>query len=268
MNKRFFNPEPKIFAHRGDSANFPENTLPAFRSAVEMGVDVIETDVHRTRDGRFVILHDDNLDRVTDGGGRARDLTLDEIRRMDAGHRFSPDGTSFPFRGKGITVPTLEDALAEFPAQRFNVDLKDDEPAQVRDYCALLRNCNAVDRVLTASEYTGNLKAARGLLPDMATSASKWEIIGVYFLFRSGFLFAKKRIAADALQIPEYFGTSHIASQAFVRELHGMGVKIHVWTVNREDDMRRLIDAGADAIMSDNPALLKKVIASYDPPRG
>ena len=268
MNKRFFTPEPRIFAHRGDSLNFPENTLPSFRSAVDMGVDVIETDVHRTRDGHFVVLHDDHMSRVTDGAGRARDLTLEEIRRMDAGYRFTPDGKNFPFRGKGVTISTLEEVLAAFPQQRFNVDLKDNNPAQAGDYCALIRGQNAEGRVLTASEFSGNLKAVRKLLPEMATSASRWEIMGVYFLFRSGLLVAKKKIAADALQIPEFFGTSHVASPGFIRALHRLGVKVHVWTVNKEVDMKRLLDAGADAIMSDNPALLKKVISEHEPPRG
>lgn len=263
MNKRFFIPEPGIFAHRGDSAHFPENTLPSFKSAVEMGVDVIETDVHRTRDSRFVVLHDDVLERVTDGRGRVRDFSLDEIKRLDAGFHFTPDGTGHPFRGIGVTIPSLEEVLTEFPEQRFNVDLKDDAPAQARDYCELLLKCGAADRVLTASEYTGNLKAVRKLLPGMATSASRWEMIGIYFLYRSGFIFTKKKIAADALQIPEYFGTSHVATKKFIRQFHKMGVRVHVWTVNKEDDMLRLLDAGADAIMSDDPALLKRVMKEH-----
>jgi glycerophosphoryl diester phosphodiesterase len=173
------------------------------------------------------------------------------------------DGGSHPFRGSGITIPTLEEMLTEFPDQRFNVDLKDNAPAQARDYCELLLKCNAADRVLTASEFTGNLKAVRRILPGMATSASRWEIIGIYFLFRSGFIFAKKKIAADALQIPERFGTSHVATKNFIAQLHGMGVRVHVWTINAEDDMVRILDAGADAIMSDNPALLKRVMKEH-----
>jgi len=267
MNKRFFSPEPRIFAHRGDSVNYPENTLPAFQSAVEMGVDVIETDVHRTKDGRFVVMHDDSVERMTDGAGKVSKLTLAEVKKLDAGYRWSPDGKGFPFRGKGFEIPTLEEMLGAFPGQRFNVDLKDDNPAQVCAFCDLLVSCGAAERVLTASEYSGNLKNARRILPAMATSASRWEIIGIFFLYRSSLIHAKKRIVADALQVPEFYGTSHIVTRGFVRRLHNMGVRVHVWTINREADMKRLLDIGVDAIMSDDPALLKRVMAEHVPAR-
>ncbi len=265
MNKRFFTPEPSIFAHRGDSANYPENTLAAFQSAVEMGVDVIETDVHRTKDGHFVVIHDDSVERTTGGSGKVSKLTLADIKKLDAGYRWSPDGKEFPFRGKGLEIPTLEEVLVEFPDQRFNIDLKDNVPAQAPAYCEMLTSCGAVERVLTASEYRGNLKAARRLLPAMATSASMWEIIGIFFLYRSSLIHMKKGTAADAFQVPEFYGASRIASGGFIRRLHEMGARVHVWTVNREADMKRLLSAGADGIMSDNPALLKKVMAEQRP---
>ncbi len=262
MNKPFFNPEPRIFAHRGDSASYPENTLPAFKSAGELGADVIETDIRRTRDGRYVIFHDETLERVTNGTGKVSDYTLDELKRLDAGYHWSPDKTTTPFRGKGVAIISLEEALRELPDARFNIDLKENDPSQAGEYCDLLKKLDAVDRVLTASEYTGNLKAVRTILPDMATSASRWEIIGVFFLFKTSFLFAKKCFAADALQIPEYYGTSKIASEGMISGVQSKGLRVHVWTVNREMDMTRLFDAGVDAIMSDNPALLKKVYKS------
>jgi len=261
MLKKFFSPEPRIFAHRGDSAHFPENTLPAFKSAVEAGADVIETDVQRSKDGRFMIFHDDTLDRITDGAGRLGDYTLQELQRFDAGHSYSADAKSFPFRGKGITIPSLEEILREFPQQRFNVDLKADDPRQAEEYCALIRRCDAVERVLTASEFTENLKAVRRLLPEMATSASHREVAAVFFLYKSGLLFAKRKFAADALQIPEFHRRWHVAAPGMIRRVRGRGIRVHVWTVNREDDMRRLLDAGADGIITDDPRLLKKVVS-------
>lgn len=118
---------PRILAHRGDSARFPENTLPAFLSAAELGVDVIETDVHLTSDGQIIIWHDDTLDRETDGSGPVEDHTLKELLTLDAGYHFSTDGgQTFPFRGTGIHMLTFEDALQALPHMRFNVDLKTD----------------------------------------------------------------------------------------------------------------------------------------------
>ncbi|MBN2106558.1 MAG: glycerophosphodiester phosphodiesterase [Deltaproteobacteria bacterium] len=262
MQKQFFTPEPRIFAHRGNAAHFPENTLPSFQSAVEIGADVIETDVQRSRDGHFMVFHDDTIDRITEGAGRVGDHTLEELKRLDAGYRYSADGDSFPFRGKRIAIPSLDEALHEFPQQRFNVDLKTDDPSQAADYCTLIRRCNAGERVLTASEFTGNLKAVRSLMPEMATSASHKEVAGVFFLYRSGLLFTKNNFAADALQIPEFYRHWHVAAPDLMRRMHKKGIRVHVWTVNREADMRRLLDAGVDGIITDDPLLLKKVIDS------
>ena len=262
MQKQFFFPEPRIFAHRGNAAHFPENTIPSFRSAVEIGADVIETDVQRSRDGHFMVFHDDTIDRITEGAGRVGDYTLEELKSFDAGYRYSADGDSLPFRGKRLSIPTLDEVLHEFPQQRFNVDLKADDPSQAADYCALIRRCNAGERVLTASEFTGNLKAVRSLMPEMATSASHKELAGVFFLYRSGLLFAKNSFEADALQIPEFYRHWHVAAPGMVRRMHKKGIRVLVWTVNREADMRRLLDAGVDGIMTDDPRLLKKVIDS------
>ncbi len=265
MEKPFFTPEPRIFGHRGNSCDFPENTLPSFQSAIDIGVDVIETDVHLTKDGHFVILHDDFLERTTNGTGKVSNLTLSEIQRFDAGFRFTPDGEHYPFRGQGITIPTLREALRAFPNQRFNIDLKDKNPAQAALYCKLLKEEHAVERVLTASEYTANLRAVRKLLPEMATSASMGEVLGVFFLYRSSLLFLKKGIHADAMQVPEFYGTTHIVTKNFVKAMHNIGVRVHVWTINREEDMKRILSLKADAIMSDNPALLKRVMDNFRP---
>ena len=115
----------RLIAHRGFSGLAPENTIPAFRSAVEMDIDVIETDIHITKDGRLVIWHDPTLERNTDGKGRIEDHTISELRQFDAGYTFSADGgKTFPFRGKGVRICTLDEALEECPDERFNIDLK------------------------------------------------------------------------------------------------------------------------------------------------
>lgn len=265
MQKPFFSPQPRIFGHRGNSKEYPENTLPSFQSAAEIGVDVIETDVHLSKDGHFVIIHDDSVERTTNSKGSIRELTLSELKKLDAGFHFTPDGAHFPCRGQGITIPTLQEVLRAFPNQRFNVDLKDKNPAQAERYCTLLREEDAVERVLTASEYSSNLAAVRKILPEMATSASMWEVLGVFFLYRSSLLSLKKGITADALQVPEFYGTTHIVTKNFVRAMHNIGVQVHVWTINREIDMKRLLELNVDAIMSDDPALLKRVMENYNP---
>ena len=266
MSKKFFIPEPRVFAHRGASGGYPENTLLSFGEAVKIGVDVIETDVHFTKDNRFVVAHDGELGRICDGSGLVADYTLAELKKFDAGYGFSADeGRSFPYRGMGLSLISLEELLEEFPGQRFNIDLKAKNPAQVPYYCTLIEKCAAVQRVLTASEHAENTRPVRGRFPGMATSFSLSEALIYYFLFRSGLLYFKKRFPADVLQIPEFFGSSRVVSDTFVEQAHKKGLRVHVWTINDEEGMRRLYDAGVDAVMSDHPSLLKRVAADYFP---
>ncbi len=266
MSKKFFIPEPRVFAHRGASGGYPENTLLSFGEAVKIGVDVIETDVHFTKDNRFVVAHDGELGRICDGSGLVADYTLAELKKFDAGYGFSADeGKSFPYRGMGLSLISLEELLEEFPGQRFNIDLKAKNPAQVPYYCTLIEKCAAVQRVLTASEHAENTRPVRGRFPGMATSFSLSEALIYYFLFRSGLLYFKKRFPADVLQIPEFFGPSRVVSDTFVEQAHKKGLRVHVWTINDEEGMRRLYGAGVDAVMSDHPSLLKRVAADYFP---
>ncbi|HSV97511.1 MAG TPA: glycerophosphodiester phosphodiesterase [Spirochaetota bacterium] len=266
MSKKFFIPEPRVFAHRGASGGYPENTLLSFREAVKIGVDAVETDVHFTKDNRFVVAHDGELGRICDGSGLVADYTLADLKKFDAGYGFSVDGgKSFPFRAKGLSLISLEELLEEFPGQRFNIDLKAKNPAQVPYYCKIIEKCAAQHRVLTASEHAANIRPVRERFPEMATSFSLSEALFYYFLFRSGFLYLKKSFPADALQIPEFFGPSRVVSNAFVEQAHKKGLRVHVWTINEEEAMRRLYDTGADAVMSDHPSLLKKVAADYFP---
>ena len=116
----FFDPMPRSLAHRGDSRNYPENTEPAFLAAVELGVDVVETDVHLTADGKIIIWHDDSLERVSGDPRKIRDLTTEELMAIDAGARFTRDnGKTFPYRGKGIHPFLFQDALRKIPRNTF-----------------------------------------------------------------------------------------------------------------------------------------------------
>src|SRR5918911_3284289 len=120
---------PVNLAHRGASALAPENTIEAFRLALEAGAGGLELDVHMTRDGHIVVIHDATVDRTTNGSGAVSEMTFDELRRFDAGHNFSPDGgPTRPYRGRGVRVPTLGEVLEEFPGVAVNIDLKDGPP--------------------------------------------------------------------------------------------------------------------------------------------
>ena len=122
-----------VMAHQGGDGLWPSNTLYAFERAVQAGVNVLELDVHASQDGALVVIHDDSVDRTTDGSGLVGDKTLAELKKLDAGYDWSPErtGETFPYRGQGITLPTLQEVFAAFPDTRVNVEIKQLEPSIV-----------------------------------------------------------------------------------------------------------------------------------------
>ena len=258
-NHSFLEPMPRVIAHRGDSRNYPENTLPAFESAVRMGIDVVETDIHLTKDGVLVIWHDPTLERNTDGSGRIEDHTLEELRRFDAGYTFTQDGgKTFPFRGKGVRICTLAEALEHCPEQRFNIDLKTKCPEIVDEFIRVIREHDAVDRVVGASFHLSNLKRLRRLAPDFLTSITTAEVVPLLFRQKTHTLpkaFKRKII----FQIPMAAGPVKVVTPAFVKAMHQRGAVVMVWTINDEETMRRLFAMGVDSVMTDDPALVIKV---------
>ena len=255
----FLDPMPRVIAHRGDSKNYPENTLPAFESAVRMGIDVVETDIHLTKDGVLVIWHDPTLERNTDGKGRIEEHTLSELKGYDAGYTFTPDGgKSFPFRGKGVRICTLEEALEACPRQRFNIDLKTKCPQIVDEFIRVIRKHNAVERVVGASFHLSNLKRLRRLAPDFLTSITTAEVVGLLVRQKTHTLpkaFKRKII----FQIPKEQWGIKVVTPAFVRAMHQRDAVIMVWTINDEQTMRELFAMGVDSVMTDDPALVIKV---------
>src|SRR5690606_28121624 len=156
---------PIAFAHRGGAALWPENTLAAFEGALALGYRYIETDVRMTRDGKIVCFHDETLERTTNGRGRVADIDYAELARLDAGHRFSPDGRTFPFRGQGLRVPTLEEALALHPDLRLNIEIKQRTPAMERALWDEIDRLDAHERLLVAAAHDPLVHRFRALRP-------------------------------------------------------------------------------------------------------
>ena len=155
---------PANFAHRGASTKAPENTLEAFRLAVEDGAGGLELDVHMTSDGRIAVIHDDSVDRTTGGQGLVRDMTLREVQGLDGGYRFTPDGgDTYPYRGRGVRVPELGEILREFPDHRVNIDIKEARPGVEAAVLETIAGAGAGDRVLVVSEIPSVLERFREL---------------------------------------------------------------------------------------------------------
>lgn len=251
---------PLFFAHRGGSALAPENTLPAYERGMALGADALELDIHYTRDGEIVVFHDDTLERTTNGSGPISALTLDEIRRLDAGYRFTPDGgATYPWRGQGVRVPTLAEVFERFPGVRINIEIKVGDEAGDQRFARLLRDRDWEDRAMVGSFDDRTLARFRAVSEGrVATSASASEVRAflLHVLFRAT---RRLRPAYDALQIPEVYRGIRVVSPTSIRLARELGLDTHVWTVDSGPDMERLLDWGVDGLMTDRPDTLAKI---------
>ncbi len=252
---------PLIYAHRGGAALRPENTIEAFDHGLALGADGLEFDVRLTRDGAVVVHHDDTLERTTSGRGRIAACSADELRTFDAGYWFKPTdaGHDFPFRGAGLCVPRLADVLARYPAIPLIVELKQNLPELAHRTVDLIRAAGAVDRVALGSFGWRVLRVARADEPRIATGASREETR--LALYRSWVGWPLGREAYREFQVPETSGPTRIVSRRFIRHAHRAGLPVKVWTVNDADDMRRLLDWGVDAIITDRPDVAVGVVS-------
>ena len=240
---------PANVGHRGASGRLPENTLASFRAALEAGAGVLELDVRVTRDGHPVVMHDATVDRTTDGFGTVRGMTLGAVRRLSAGR-------------PGEKVPTLREVFEEFPDAAVNLDIKDwDLPGAEKAVLGVLREVGAAGRVLVASADNGVLRRFRRAAGgEFYTGASRREI-AVFYAMSLLRLERLVRPAYVALQVPVYYGPLRLLTPRFVRAARSVGVRVDVWTVNDPDRMREVLDLGADAVMTDRPEELAKVLA-------
>ena len=245
-------PRLSLQAHRGAAGLAPENTLAAFRMAIELGADAAEMDLQATKDGVVVVIHDDTVDRTTDGRGGIGDLTLAEIKRLDAGGKFAS-----AFRGERI--PTLREVVDLVKASgkdrfRLNLEIKfaegrEGQPVDLEEQVlAVLRETGFVNRVIVQSFHHPSVAKVKGLAPTIP----------------AGLLVGQRRqppdpVAAVRRHRADYYAPHHsLVTTDLLRTLHQAGIPVVSWTVNDPADMRRLISLGlgtmpGDAIISDYP---------------
>ncbi len=256
MSDFFTGPVPRLFAHRGASGEAPENTLPAFERAAALGAVYMELDVHLSQDGHVVVIHDETLERTTNGHGLVREHGLAELQRLDAGYHFTPDaGNTFPFRGQGVIISLLADVLRRFPQVRFTVEIKQTEPPIEEQVIAVVRECNMADALILASEHDAVVTRVRSLAPDIATNCSSGEVVAFMQRVLRRQL-GDYRPPARAFQIPPEYGGVALVTPQTVAAIHELGAEVHVWTINDRADMERLLELGVDGLMSDFPGRL------------
>jgi glycerophosphoryl diester phosphodiesterase len=245
---------PLVFAHQGGENLRPSNTLEAFRHAVELGADVLDTDMHMTKDGVLILMHDQTVDRTTDGHGAIRDLTLAEIKQLDAAYNFTTDdGQTFPYRGQGFRVPTLEELFQAYPDKRFGIEIKQTEPVETaKRFCALIRQYQLQNSVLVSSFRQENMNEFRKQCPEVATSATEDEVRPFFFASLLGMTRAFTP-NFNSLQVPEEAAGFQILTPQFVAAAHERGLPVQPWTINEEADLKRILTLGVDGINTDNP---------------
>lgn len=248
---------PLLIAHRGGSGLVPENTLLAFERAVHWwGADLLELDVQPTRDGEAVVFHDPSLDRTTDAAGAVIAHSLDQLRQVDAGYRYSPDaGKSHPFRDRGIGISTLADVLDALPTVRVNVEIKDAR-AQERVWETIAER-RAEHRVLIAAGERRNRRRFGSYAGPVSASAQELRAFYLHHLLHATRLYPAR---VDALQMPERHDGRQVLSPRLVHEAHALNMAVHVWTVDEIPDMHRLLDWGVDGLVTDRPDRLARVL--------
>jgi glycerophosphoryl diester phosphodiesterase len=252
---------PINFAHRGGRKIVPENTIEGFQEAIKLGPVVLELDARSTADGEVVVIHDETVDRTTDHTGEVARMTLTELQSLDAGYRFTPDaGATFPWRGKGVKIPTLEAVYREFPDHPINIELKAERPGTEEAVWRVIEAVGGQARTLVVTDNAPSIKRFRAASAGtVATAASSGEMVTfrLLSLLRLGRIYDAP---FQALQPPDSYKGIRIVTRVLVREAHRCGLRIDVWTIDEEADMRRLLDWGVDGIMTDRPDILARVL--------
>lgn len=251
---------PIVAAHRGGGGLRPENTIPAFDHAVGLGCTFLELDVHLTRDGVPVVIHDGVVDRVTDGTGSVTAFGSGELTRLDAGYRWSEDGRSFPFRGQGIRIPTLEEVFERYPRSWISIDLKSGGGQVESAVAALVARYEREERTVVGSFSCRMAGRFRRLSPRTHASACPMEVRRSVAASVSGLVPLMPR-RPGYLMIPEQWGRVRVLSPALLRAAARRGMQVFIWTVNDEETACRLAALGVHGLVTDFPARIAGALA-------
>lgn len=254
----FFGDAVLNIAHRGGAGEFPEHTLSAYAGGLAVGVDVLELDVHSTSDAELVIMHDDTVDRTTNGSGPIDGMTLAQIKALDAAYTFTIDGSTFPFRDMGIEVPTPDEVFSAHPDELYVIEIKPNDATLVAPLLVALDAHDLRDRVVLASTNPAVLDEIRTQASDIHTSLTTSEVVA--FIGLDATTEATYEPPGLFLQVPLTLAGLPVLDQQSVERAERLGMKVHPWTINDEDEMRMLLAWGVHGIMTDYPSLLESVL--------
>lgn len=256
---------PLVIAHQGGEHLAPSNTLESFINGYELGVDVLEFDIHMTRDGHLVAIHDDRVDRTTDGSGLVNDLLLEEIKELDAGHYFKDLEGEYSFRGKGVEIPTVEEIFDSLPNMKWNIEIKDTNNPDlyeeiVRTYWQTIKDYGLEGDVLTASFNQDIIDLLIKESEDEALVSGGRQEIKKFAVLHFLFLNRLYKPSVNAIQIPTKDGRISLKSKLLIKGAQKIGMDVHYWTINDPDLMRELLELGADGLITDRPDLMLELL--------
>lgn len=233
---------PILLAHRGDLAHAPENTLPSFMQAIQKGADGVELDAKLTADGHVIVIHDETVDRTTNGKGKVATFTLEAIRKLDA-------GSWFDSKFAGTQVPLLEEVFETVGKEKLiNIELTNyftPRDGLVKKVCELIKRHNNASQIIFSSFLPSNLKIASQTLPEIPRGLLALPGLMGLWARSFGFMFGDYQALHPHLTN---------ASREQIQRAHKVKRRIHVWTANSPADIQRLRDWGVDGMFTDDPA--------------
>lgn len=262
--KRWFEgfENPIILAHQGGEKEWPSNTILAFKQAQNVGSDVLDTDLHMTRDKVLVLIHDTTVDRTTNGSGAVAEMTWQELEGLDAAYYFTKDQKTFPWRGKDVGIPRLTDVLEAFPDWKIQIEVKQAPLETAQVLAEVLKQYRAEDRVLLSCFDEEMMREIRTHCPEVATSATPSEI-------RSFILASRLRLESllspnySCLQIPLEFDSYTLVNKRTVEAAHNRGVYVLPWTIDSDEDVESCRTAGADGFNTNYPTRMEEFRANW-----
>jgi glycerophosphoryl diester phosphodiesterase/membrane-associated phospholipid phosphatase len=256
--------EVSIIAHAGAQGHAPPNTMEAFGAALELGADTLEMDLQLTADGEVVTIHDGTVDRTTDGSGAVNELTLEQFQALDAGATWEADDGATPYRGQGVRHATLREVFDAFPDTPLVIELKTDGgEAIIQPVVDLVDEHGRQDDVVVASFSEDYLRPVREQLPGVTTNMPETETYAFYVRTLAG-MHPWWSAPGEVFQVPEEFDGRRVVTPRFTRAAERLGVEVHVWTVNEPEQMHRVLDAGAHALITDYPDRVVEVLAERE----
>lgn len=252
-------------AHQGGKHLAPSSTLEAYRNAADLGVDIMELDLHMTKDGHLITIHDPTIDSITDGTGVVNEMTLAEIQSYDAGANFKDLNGEYSFKGKGVYIPTLDEVFEAIPDMRWNIEIKDTNDPALHGPIAeklwdLIVFHGLEEKVLLASFDQKIVDLMTDVSDGKAIVAAGQQEATKFVILQKAFLTGLYRHKVHAIEIPTEQGPINLMDKKIIRGAKKHGLDVHYWTINDPELMQELIDLGADGIITDRPDLLLELL--------